>query len=112
MAHHRDYNNDFYDFTLPTFLEGGENPNNNDPVSVNINNENLVIELGEGSYTLDYNLLIHQHNVIIKGQGSTKTIMNVPVNINYADDAILDFLGLYKKRIMGSLMIFGYRYPY
>lgn len=102
MAHHRDYNNDFYDFTLPTFLEGGENPNNNVPVSVNINNENLVIELGEGSYTLDYNLLIHQHNVIIKGQGSTKTIMNVPVNINYADDAILDFLGLYKKKNNGE----------
>ena len=78
MAHHRDYNNIFNDYTLPTFLEG----------SVDINNEKLVIELGEGSYTLDYNLLIHQHNVIIKGQGSTKTILNVPVNIDYVDDAI------------------------
>lgn len=78
MAHHRDYNNNFNDYTLPTFLEG----------SVDINNEKLVIELGEGSYTLDYNLLIHQHNVIIKGQGSTKTILNVPVNIDYVDDAI------------------------
>ncbi len=78
MAHHRDYNNNFNDCTLPTFLEG----------SVDINNEKLVIELGEGSYTLDYNLLIHQHNVIIKGQGSTTTILNVPVNIDYEDDAI------------------------
>lgn len=78
MAHHRDYNNIFNDYTLPTFLEG----------SVEINNEKLVIELGEGSYTLEYNLLIHQHNVIIKGQGSTKTILNVPVNIDYVDDAI------------------------
>lgn len=77
MAHHRDYNNNFNDCTLPTFLEG----------SVDINNEKLVIELGEGSYTLDYNLLIHQHNVIIKGQGSTTTILNVPVNIDYEDDA-------------------------
>lgn len=78
MAHHRDYNNNFNDCTLPTFLEG----------SVDINNEKLVIELGEGSYTLDYNLLIHQHNVIIKGQGSTTAILNVPVNIDYEDDAI------------------------
>lgn len=86
MSHHRDYNNDFNDYTLPTFLEG----------NVNISNEILVIELGEGSYTLDYNLLIHQHNVIIKGQGSSKTILNVPINVDYIDDAILNFQGKYK----------------
>ena len=89
MSHHRDEDN-FNDYTLPTFLEG------------NLNRD-IVIELGEGDYTLDYNLLIHQHNVIIKGQGSTKTRLIVPANIDYADDAIIELLGAQGHEIAVSI---------
>ena len=87
--HHRNYSDDFYDFTLPSFLEQ----------NVDINDNTLVIELGEGNYTLDFNILIHQHNVIIKGKGSSKTFLNVPENVDYIDDAIINLQGEWNHEI-------------
>ena len=93
MSHHPNTQDIFYDYSLPTFLEG----------SVDINDEDLIIELGEGTFSLDFNLLFHQHNITIKGQGSTKTILNIPISVNYVDDAIIIFQGDWGHEISVSI---------
>ena len=81
MSHHRNYSDLFSDYTLPSFL---------DVPTFDITEKEVIIELGEGSFTLDFNILLHNHDVIIKGQGSGKTFLSVPENIDYIDDAILN----------------------
>ena len=78
--------NPFLDYCIPTFLVN----------NIDITNESIIIELGEGEYTLDYGILLHQHNVVIKGCGKDKTTLKIPENIEYSyDDAIIDLQGDY-----------------
>lgn len=84
MAYHQN-SNLFNCYSLPSFLDG--------PAFAN---DNIIIELGKGYYTLDYSLLYYQHNVTIKGQGRDKTTLIIPKNIQCQDDAIINLQGLYK----------------
>lgn len=80
MPHYRYFSGLCDDLILPTFI--------ND--NIHISDNSIVIELGEGTYTLDHGLLIHEHNVIIKGKGSSKTILNIPADVEYDDDALIN----------------------
>ena len=78
--------NPFMEYCIPTFLVN----------NIDITNESIIIELGEGEYTLDFGILLHQHNVVIKGCGKDKTTLKIPKNIDYSyDDAIIDLQGDY-----------------
>lgn len=90
MGYNPNISNLFYSYSLPSFL---------DTNTFDITNGDTVIELGEGIYTLDFSISLNQHNVTIKGQGRDKTILIVPANINYSDDAIINLQGLYKTQI-------------
>lgn len=61
-----------------------------------ITHDDIVIELGEGTYMLDCCLSFNRHNVTIRGLGSDKTTLIVPANIQYGDDAIINLQGLYQ----------------
>ena len=94
MSHHRNYSDSFSDYTLPSFL---------DVPTFDITEKEIIIELGEGAFTLDFNILFHNHDIIIKGQGSGKTFLNVPKNIDYIDDAILNIQADHGSEINVSL---------
>lgn len=87
--YYSDYVNQFYDYSLPSFIDDSNFP---------ITNKEVVIELGEGTFTMDFNLLFHLHNVTIKGQGRDKTILIIPENINHHDDCIIGVYGNYQLR--------------
>lgn len=89
MGQHSDYSNPFNDYSLPSFIEDSNFP---------INNKDIVIELGEGTFTMDFTLLFNLHNVTIKGQGRDKTILVIPVTINNTDDCIIGVYGKYQLR--------------
>lgn len=73
----------FFDYSIPTFLEN----------NVTISNKDIVIELVAGSFTLDYNILFHNHNVIIKGAGQGITILNINENIDCYGDSLICLKG-------------------
>lgn len=92
---HEPSSNPFLDYCIPTFLV-----NNFD-----ITNESIIIELGEGEYTLDYGILLHHHNVVIRGCGSDKTTLKIPEDIEYSyDDAIINLQGKYGKDQNGHVI--------
>jgi len=85
MSYHYS-SNPFNDYSLPSFLEN----------NIDLTNDRVVIELGEGEFVLDYGLLLHQHDVVIKGCGKDKTTLKIPETIDYSyDDAIINLQGDY-----------------
>lgn len=92
MSHHRDWSHLINDHTLPTFLENLAN------IQFSVIDNDIVIELGEGTFTMDYNLYFHYHNITIKGQGRDKTKLIIPEDIDYIDDGIIHLQGLYKPK--------------
>ena len=84
MGHNRNYSNLFYDYSIPTFFLDG---------NISITNKDIVIELGAGSFTLDYNILLHYHNVTLKGAGEGRTFLIINQNIDYYDDSLINLIG-------------------
>lgn len=45
-------------------------------------NDEIRIELSSGNYIMDHNILFHNYNVVIKGEGTDKTRLIIPRNMN------------------------------
>lgn len=77
-------------FSIPTFLESTP------PGSFNIAPKEIVIEIPEGDYLLDYSLMFLDHDVVIKGAGMGKTVLLIDESddfLHFTDDAVLNFQG-------------------
>lgn len=93
MGHNRNYSDLFNDYSIPAFLEN----------NVTISNKDIVIELVAGSFTLDYNILFHCHNVIIKGAGQDRTVLNINQDIDYYGDSLISLKGAEGDEISVSI---------
>lgn len=77
-------------FSIPSFLEPTS------PNSFDITPKELVIEIPEGNFLLDYSLMFFDHDVVIKGAGMGKTILLIDESesfLHFTDDAVLNFQG-------------------
>ena len=70
-------------YSLPSFLEG----------NIDVTNQETIIELGPGTFVMDYGLQLSNHDTIIKGSGLEQTILIINQNIDFDDDSIFEFLG-------------------
>ena len=93
MALHEN-NNDFYNYALPTFLEG----------LIDINDKEIVIELYENDFLLDRNFFMYGHDITIKGCGIDKTRLIFDKDIVLDHDAILNFKGDFGQEINVKFM--------
>ncbi len=99
--------NDLFDyFVLPSFLE---DPNNGNQPIINMTNREIVIDLEETTddtpYVIDWNLLVHNHDVTIRGKGIKKTRLVFRKTINMeADDAVFNFKGSFGNEISVKIM--------
>ena len=69
-------------YSLPSFLEG----------NIDVTNQETIIELGPGTFVMDYGLQFSNHDTIIKGSGLEQTILIINQNIDFDDDSIFELL--------------------
>lgn len=101
MASHWNNNIDLY-HALPTFLENDAQGFN--PYGFSIDDKEIVIELNETTddnpYVLDWNFLLNNHDITIKGKGVDKTKLVFYKNVNlHNDDSVLNFRGSFGNEI-------------
>ena len=76
-------------YSLPSFLDEGAG-------AIDATQKNIIIEIGEGNFILDYGIMFNDHDIVIKGAGMGKTNLIIDENdgfIDYEDDSIFNFQG-------------------